>query len=300
MDDRAGSDATSEERWSRSQDYYAFATLQVPIDDLLGNRRRPLVPPRIDADEVRLARNDEQEEDLDIVSPNASSERAERDEPNAGERPGALSLSEDSHDPDESTPEDEQSIEPPRPSPALVRAVVREIAERVGTPLRGAELRLKSLVRRSRWSGLSPELRLRGVLGFDRTTSTEETVGIYPGDTTVRGARDSLAEVRLTFRLDRLVLGDGEDSLERQRIELEEERRELVEEALELFSTWRLAQAKSEDPSLPPDESLEALVDAESAALQLHLMTGGWFAGTESIDEVARRMPDLFSGGHNR
>jgi hypothetical protein len=132
---------------------------------------------------------------------------------------------------------------------------------------------------------------LRGVLGFDRATSTEESVGIYPGDTTVRGGRDSLAEVRLTFRLDRLVLGDGEASLERQRTELLEDRRKLIRDALDVFSDWRRSSVRARDVSLPPDERVDATIDAERALSELYLLTDGWFQGEVTVRKIARDVP---------
>lgn len=182
-------------------------------------------------------------------------------------------------------------------TPELSLLLVREIADRVTAALGGAEGRIRSLIRRSRLSGLSPELRLRGVLGFDRATSTEESVGIYPGDTTVRGGRDSLAEARLTFRLDRLVLGDGEPSLERQRIDLAAERRKLIQEALELLFDWRLRSSRASDISLPEGERIEAAIEAESALSELHLLTGGWFQGIPTVRRLSRDIPN---SGPNR
>ncbi len=281
-------------RWSRSRDYYALATLQVPLDRILSSdsTQRSL---RTVGNEPRLARRGPDAEETLVGSLPAR----KPEERSSGQ--GESRQTEQGGVREEEPPSESQVAEElPRPSaesdsltPTLVLALAREIAERVGEPLDGAKRRLKSLIRRSRWSGLSPEMRVRGVLGFDRTTSTEETVGIYPGDTTVRGARDSLAEVRLTFRLDRLVLGDGEDSIERQHIDLEQERRKLVHQALEMFSKWRLAEARSADPSLPPDESLQARVDAEAAMIELHLMTGGWFQGRKSVLALARGLPDV-------
>src|SRR5690606_12081953 len=176
-------------------------------------------------------------------------------------------------------------------SPELVFLVSRQIAAHVGGAEQAVDQRLQSLVRRSRYSGLSPELRMRGVLGFDRTTSTKDSVGIYPGDTTTRGARDSLAEVRLTFRLDRLVLGDKEDSIERQRIQLVTNRRKMVAEAVDLFMQWRLSSVRATDESLPPDDRLRAQVQAEANLAQLHLLTGGWFQGERTLRELATDLP---------
>lgn len=162
--------------------------------------------------------------------------------------------------------------------------LARELAARVTTGRETGDRRLRSLTRRSRWSGLVPELRLRGVLGFDRTTSMEDATGIYPGETTVRGGSDSLAEARLTFHLDRLVLGDGEASLERQREQRDEGHRKRVTEALDLLVAWRIATARADDQTLLPEERVDHELEAEAALVHLHLLTGGWFRGRETLE----------------
>ncbi len=282
--DAVAPSALNETATARQQnEYYALATLQIPFDSLLAFRsvgaKEPLLAP--DEDEGTAS-------DVDRKHDAFSAPTSARDKKSIeGEHLPEVSSAGTERAPSPEADEDDEIISSALEREVLVR-VVREIADRVGASFEAADRRLKSLSRRSRWSGLSPELRLRGVLGFDRATSTEESVGAYPGDTTVRGGRDSLAEARLTFRLDRLVLGDGESALERQRLQLESDRFERVEEALEVFAAWRLATARSSDPSLSPDEILESTVEAEAALARLHLLTSGWFEGEETLRTLAR------------
>lgn len=283
------------DRSKAHQDYYALATLEIPFDRLFGggtgdSRGSLGEEPLLLAEYVRTgtggadSREDSQRTDED----KESSDTRKQEDDEAEEREALPSEA----SPSASMREEGGASEPlERLTPETALLIAHEIAARVALAMDGADGRIRSLIRRSRWSGLSPELRLRGVLGFDRATSTEESVGIYPGDTTVRGGRDSLAEVRLTFRLDQLVFGDGEASLERQRVELAEDRRKLVKEGLNLFSEWRRSRARAEDVSLPPDERIEATIDAESALGELYLLTGGWFEGHKTVRQLSRQLP---------
>lgn len=293
--DAQQSSESARDRASAHQDYYALATLEIPFDRLFGSgsggpRLSQKDEPRLLAQYVGTGSGGDESRD---DAPRSDDEDASR-----GTRKQADDAGE--HGPDQAldaeplvmAPEEGAGSEPlDRLTPEAALLIAREIASRVAVTMDGAERRIRSLIRRSRWSGLSPELRLRGVLGFDRATSTEEPVGIYPGDTTVRGGRDSLAEARLTFRLDQLVLGDGEASLERQRVELAEDRRKLVKEALSLFSGWRRASVRAEDVSLPPDDRIEAAIDAESALGELSLLTDGWFEGQRTVRQLSRQLP---------
>lgn len=294
-------------RLGSQKEYYALATLEVPLDRIFAGRGahgssgsflqddRLLLAQYGDAGSEKADSNRRTHRtDVDASGTKPSEPRSTSDDP-AAHLQGEPEEEKDSAPhgpPSEKEPPNAQTDDlEQHVTPEETVQVAREIADRVASALDGADGRIRSLVRRSRWSGLSPELRLRGVLGFDRATSTEEPVGIYAGDTTVRGGRDSLAEVRLTFRLDRLVLGDGESSLERQRIDLLEDRRKLIKEALSVFSDWRLSQARAEDISLPPDDRLKATIDAESALAELHLLTDGWFQGTTTLKQLSRQNP---------
>lgn len=145
------------------------------------------------------------------------------------------------------------------------------------------EARIARLARRSRRSGLAPELRLRGVYGFDQTTSLEDATGLYPGETTTRGGRDSLAEVRLTFRLDRLVYGDDETTLERHRTSQRDVQRKITQTAVDLVLKWWQSERGADDPELLPEEQAECAARAEAALVNLHLLTGGWFRGRGTL-----------------
>lgn len=287
------------------QEYYAMATLQVPLERFSGGGSRYLAARQLESGRpLILAQYDGESQ---RVSPSEKKKSPAPAEGTAEAAPPSSSAPEKSPSgdasaegaPREASSDDEHAVEAFGEydlerlfTPALTLLVAREVSERVTAALGGAEGRIRSLIRRSRLSGLSPELRLRGVLGFDRTTSTEESVGIYPGDTTVRGGQDSLAEARLTFRLDRLVFGDGEPSLERQRIDLSAERRKLAGQALKLLFDWRLASSQANDVSLPPEKRVEASIESEAALAELHLLTGGWFRGVPTLRSLLRELPN--------
>ncbi len=129
---------------------------------------------------------------------------------------------------------------------------------------------------RARLSGLLPELRLRGALGLDQSTSLAGA-GLYPGDTTLRGGSDSVGEVRLTFRLNRLLFDDTEPALERLRLQLLAARQKVTETAVELLLEWFKWQRRSRDLTLTEEERIEAQLSAEGASVRLHVLTGGWF-----------------------
>jgi hypothetical protein len=163
----------------------------------------------------------------------------------------------------------------------LVRTTVEKVKIAPGS--RAARIRLDSLIHRSRMSGFVPEVRLRGVYGFDQTTSLEDAAGLYPGESTTRGGHDSLLEARLTFRLDRLILGDSESTLERQRTQLEEDQGKRIAQALSHLLEWKTAAARAADSRLLPEEQAEAAIDEETALAHLYLLTGGWFRGRNTV-----------------
>lgn len=161
------------------------------------------------------------------------------------------------------------------PSLAFVRELVRRAVAASGLPREDEHL--GDLAHRARWAGLAPELRLRGAMGLGQSTSLAGT-GILPGDTTQRGTSDAIGEVRLTFRLSRLVFDDTESGLARMRLQLLAARQKRVEDALDLYLSWLEAERKRRKSSAEDEEeTLEATVRAEAAALRLDVLTGGWF-----------------------
>lgn len=166
--------------------------------------------------------------------------------------------------------------------------LTRQLEERIrrGPHTLAGLSRLRSLERRSRHSGLVPELRLRGVLGVDQTTSSQDVGAVVPGETTLRGARDSLIEARLTFRLDHLVYGASEAALDRRRAQLLEQMRDEQKNAIARLIDWTRATRKMNDPGLLPEEMLEAADEQRAALLELNFLTDGWFEGSGTLREL--------------
>lgn len=155
---------------------------------------------------------------------------------------------------------------------------VREISARATsqTQTRDLEARLDDLARRERVSGLLPELRLRGAYGLDQSTALD-TLGNLSGETRTRDAFDSVVEARLTFRLHRLVVGDGELALERARQTLREKQTDALRRLLDILSDWDEARTSLARTDLGVDEVARWGLKEQAARLRLHVLTGGWF-----------------------
>lgn len=296
----------------RQSEVYALATLQVPLESLFfargpRTRKKARSLSTTDASETPST-----EEPATVPPPQSSGPRGSEPKGDSTEMepapspasalPASAPPSSRTQTPAQNRGEVEGSStssssaklsEQGQVSPRDLLRLIREVAKRVARAEAKGDGRLNSLVRRSRLSGLVPEVRFRGVYGLDQQTSTEDAVGIYPGETSTRGGRDSLLEARLTFRLDRLVLGAGEDSLERQRAQRAREGREAVTVAVETLMKWRVAMSQSQDPALLPEEQLAAQVNAERALCELYLLTGGWFVGQATLDELGIDLPAL-------
>lgn len=168
----------------------------------------------------------------------------------------------------------------------LLRAALEHAEHAAG--LDASLRRLAVLGQRSRWSGLSPELRLRGATGIDQTRSTD-SAGIVPGEETLRDASDSLVEVRLTFHLERLLYSGQEVALERARQQLMADRVELRAALGRELLTYRHAVRRLHDEELLEEDRADAEFDAERARLALFLLTDGWFRGEETVRRYEER-----------
>lgn len=288
----------------RQNETYAMATLTLPLDTLLGRRARVRKQPAKHVDEPDLSHegsgNLEEGSEQQGLPVGVSASLEDVQSPSPSLSPGESGSSETSSEGPSSKVEVGKSPVPAEPSQqeeqgitrvkraseserllALVSALSDRVAGSSGVGQH--ERRLDALATRARWSGLAPELRLRGVYGFDQTTSLEDATGLYPGETTTRGGRDSLAEVRLTFHLDRLVFSSQEPGFERQRLLAQSERRKLQTIAIDLFFEWRAADEASRDPALFADEQLPLQIKAHNALAHLHLLTKGWFRGQKTM-----------------
>lgn len=214
--------------------------------------------------------------------------------------------------------------------PELPGELVDEVLARAerSAGVSGIEARIGSLARRARTSGLVPELRVRGMHGVDQSTSLD-SAGAYPGDSTVRDGLDALVEVRLTFELDRLVFGSEEPGLVKQLADAQERREKLEEVVTDLLLDWfeaheRLTRAHERvatalapatdggdasraDVASPDDAASEDGLDADERArrtekdkitvrrseVHLRRLTGGWFRGAATLARyAAARAPE--------
>src|SRR5688572_27316471 len=268
---------------------YLLALLTLP----LGAPPRPSSPSTSDA-----GRSDEaaSEEDGD------QTERAERPRPmnaNAGAQPtgtarpvalGPATSSEGPAPPREASPPAVEAPRGPATGGEVPLELVREAIERAETAagFMAALHRIASVGQRARWSGLAPELRLRGATGIDQTRSID-SAGVVPSDETQRDGSDSLVEVRLTFHLERLLHSGQEVALERARQQLQSERAELRALIGQELVTYARALRRSRDESLDDEEREKLGFAAESARLSLFLLTDGWFRGEETLERYERR-----------
>jgi hypothetical protein len=84
-------------------------------------------------------------------------------------------------------------------------------------------------------------------------------------------------ELRLTWRLDRLLFAGDEPTIERVRLERLDARSRLASRTLELLFAWERATVEASQAIVGSREQLEARVRAAEAYATLDVLTGGWF-----------------------
>jgi hypothetical protein len=185
-------------------------------------------------------------------------------------------------DPIEEAPVEEALVRPPRRVAALPRVRSQDARAAVTAALRrrGQELgdeRLDDLSARARYSAILPQVRLRATRLIDESQSVSPT-SYDPGRTTSSGGVSLWLEARTTWYFDRLVFADEEVRIERMRRELSEAREALAERVIDLLFRWQRAAQRSRDPLTHPDACAEAVIGEQQLAVELDLLTGGWFA----------------------
>lgn len=174
------------------------------------------------------------------------------------------------------TPAPAPDLPPPVPllAPALVRDTVAA-ARRAAATQRVRE-RLATLARRARRAAALPELQVRG----GRTT--DESLKLNPTEDdpyrfTQSGGTKTVGELRLRWRLDRLLF----DPAELRVVTLEQVRAradaELAKRVLTLLFAWHRGRVRAADATLDPEARMDAELDAMEAALTLDVLTAGWF-----------------------
>lgn len=173
--------------------------------------------------------------------------------------------------PDATSADSEGDGFPPRFARKCVAAALR--AAGLGVD----DTKLDDLVAHARSSAWLPETRLRAMrLWHDAsrvtTTATSDTPSYYDAI----GA-NLLFELRLTWRLDRLLYAGDEPSIERLRLERQEARGRVAVHVLEVLFAWRRALLAIDRTAPASRQGAEARLRAAEAAASLDVLTDGWF-----------------------
>jgi hypothetical protein len=165
-------------------------------------------------------------------------------------------------------------------APALARACVAAAWRASG--LGSDDERIDSIVARSRTSALLPDARIRAMrllTDTSRTTTLATTDGTNYYD--ALGA-NLVLELRLTWRLDRLVFAGDEPTLERLRIERRDARTHLATRTLEVLFAWQRAAITLRQAVVGSSEQIEAQLRMGETEATLDVLTGGWFSARDS------------------
>jgi hypothetical protein len=176
---------------------------------------------------------------------------------------------------------------PDSPEPAPVTLAAPHLARQcVAAAWRSAGLgvddaRIDTLIARSRASALLPETRLRAMRLWDdashaTTLATTDNTSYYDAI----GA-NLVLEVRLTWRLDRLLYAGDEPTLERVRLERQDARARVAARTLEALFAWERARVAVAGASAGSPEKAESQLRAAEAEATLDVLTGGWFSSRD-------------------
>jgi hypothetical protein len=138
--------------------------------------------------------------------------------------------------------------------------------------------RLDSMISRARASAVLPETRLRAMRLWDdasHTTTLTTTDGMDYYDAI--GA-NLVLELRLTWRLDRLVFAGDEPTLERVRLERLDARSRLATRTLEGLFAWARARLDADEAAPGSHEETEARLRVAETEATLDVLTAGWFS----------------------
>jgi len=171
--------------------------------------------------------------------------------------------------------------------PAFARDCVAAALQTSGLGVDDA--RIDALVSRARVSAWLPETRMRAMRLWDdanhtTTLATTDTANFYDAV----GA-NLVMELRLTWRLDRLLYAGDEGTLERVRLERLDARTRLATRTLEVLFTWERATLEARQAATGSPEELAARLRASEAQATLDVLTAGWFS--------ARRLPPVPAAG---
>jgi hypothetical protein len=177
-----------------------------------------------------------------------------------------------------------QPAEPPPESPLVGPTLARRcvVAAWRTSGLGADDARIDSLVARSRASALLPETRLRAMRLWD--DAAHATTLATTNDTSYYDAvgANLVLELRLTWRLDRLLYASDEPTLERVRLERQDARARIATRALEVLFTWQRATVEGALAVDGSREQIELRLRAAEAEATLDVLTGGWFSSRDA------------------
>jgi hypothetical protein len=176
---------------------------------------------------------------------------------------------------------------PDPPAAAQVRLAAPRLARQcVAAAWRSAGLgsddaRIDALIARSRASALLPETRLRAMRLWD--DASHATTLATTDDTSYYDAigANLVLELRLTWRLDRLLYAGDEPTLERVRLERQDARTRVAARTLEALFAWQRALVADAGAAPASPEKTEAEIRTAEAEATLDVLTGGWFSSRD-------------------
>jgi hypothetical protein len=173
-------------------------------------------------------------------------------------------------------------------TPHLARGAVRHALTAAG--YYGTRARLTSLSGRARSSAVLPELRFRTLRSTGENLRLTPTLD-NPYDYTQGGTSELLFEARLTWHLDRLVFAEQEVAIERLQNERDAAERKLIEHVLERLATWQRCRVRAADEDSEPEVRETAELEALGAAVELDVLTDGWFSEVTAEAEKTEPPP---------
>lgn len=160
-------------------------------------------------------------------------------------------------------------------TPRLARGTVRHALASAG--YFDWRTRLSSLSNRARSSASLPELRLRALRSSGETLRLTPTTD-DPYRYTQAGASELAVEARLTWHLDRLVFSEQEVSIERLQNERDAAERHLIDHVLSRLALWQRSRVRAADVDSEPEVRETAELETIGAAVELDVLTDGWFS----------------------
>jgi hypothetical protein len=167
-------------------------------------------------------------------------------------------------------------------TPDLARACVAAALRASGLGM--DDTRIDALMARARASALLPEMRTRAMrlwndAAHTTTLASTDTANFYDAV----GA-NLVLELRLTWRLDRMLYAGDEPTLERVRLERQDARSRLATRTLEVLFAWRRAAVAVEEAAPGSPAAAESRLRADEARATLDVLTAGWFSTREADD----------------